>query len=126
MTEIDYKARVAKGIALLDEKRPGWADQIDLGKLDIQNGSYCVTAQLSGTQNWYEGMQQLGLTQFNTGTYVSHGFNAEDPTDPDGAPDNPDYHQGRAYAQLNELWRAEVARRQDRPEEGTNEEVSTA
>jgi hypothetical protein len=24
MSEIDYAARVAKGVALLDEKRPGW------------------------------------------------------------------------------------------------------
>lgn len=102
MTEIDYAARVAKGAALLDEKRPGWERQIDLGTLDVQNGTCCVTAQLSGTQAWFTGMRQLGLTEGDSGTYVAHGFNAESY---DAMEDDEAYDQEAVYATLNRLWR---------------------
>jgi hypothetical protein len=101
MSEIDYAARVAKGVALLDEKRPGWEREIDLGRLDIQHGDRCVTAQLSGVGSWYTGMEQLDLTSGNDGTYVAHGFNAED-APPEGVEG---YDQFEAYGTLNALWR---------------------
>jgi len=101
MNEIDYAARVAKGVALLDEKRPGWEREIDLGILDIENGDRCVTAQLSGENRWYTGMDQLELTEGNDGTYVAHGFNAEDAS-PEGVEG---YDQYAAYETLNRLWR---------------------
>lgn len=103
MTEIDYAARVAKGAALLDEKKPGWERRIDLGTLDVQSGYSCVTAQLSGADSWYRGMEQLGLTAGDSGTYVSHGFNAESH---DAMEDEAEeYDQDDAYATLNSLWR---------------------
>jgi hypothetical protein len=105
MSEIDYAARVAKGAALLDEKRPGWERLIDLDILDIENGHCCVTAQLSGTNAWYAGQQQLGLTTGDDGTYVAHGFNAE----ADGEPDSD--AQAVAYDTLNTLWKDLISKR---------------
>ncbi|GAA2938096.1 hypothetical protein [Streptomyces enissocaesilis] len=61
-TDIDYAARVAKGAALLDEKKPGWENQIALDTLNISDGTCCVTAQLSGVGSWITGMNQLGLS----------------------------------------------------------------
>lgn len=110
MSEIDYAARVAKGVALLDEKRPGWERQIDLETLDIRNGSCCVTAQLSGKSSYLIGMDQLQLTDGDDGSYVAHGFNAPSCTDEgcgfhDGCP------QASGYDTLNSLWRDVVTER---------------
>jgi hypothetical protein len=92
MTDIDYAARVVKGVALLDEKRPGWERLINLGTLDIQSGTHCVTAQLSGANDWRTGMNQLGLTLT---PYTEHGFRADDD----------EACEGEAYPTLNALWR---------------------
>jgi hypothetical protein len=40
--------RVAKGAALLDEKRPGWDAAIDLAVLDLESCRLCVIGQLFG------------------------------------------------------------------------------
>lgn len=106
MSEIDYAARVAKGVALLDEKRPGWERELDLETLDIRNGSCCVTAQLSGESYWVAGMDQLGLTEGDNGTYVAHGFNAED-----YLPGDVNYDTNDVYPVLNSLWRDVVTER---------------
>jgi hypothetical protein len=106
MSEIDYAARVAKGVALLDEKRPGWERQIDLETLNIRNGYCCVTAQLSGESRWYVGMEQLGLSEGDYGTYVAHGFNAES-----YLPGDQNYDSDDVYPVLNSLWRDVVTER---------------
>jgi hypothetical protein len=110
MSEIDYAARVAKGVALLDEKRPGWERELDLEILDIEHGGRCVTAQLSGMRNgltsYLDGMEQLELTPGDRGTYVAHGFNAAD-----SMVSAQDYSQSDAYATLNSLWRDVVTER---------------
>lgn len=110
MEDIDYAARVAKGVALLDEKRPGWEQEINLNTLDISSGQSCVTAQLSGEGHWHAGMTQLGLTR---GTYIAHGFNAEsescDCCEPDDVPEG--YVQEDAYAALNALWKGVITER---------------
>ena len=43
------KTRIARGIALLDEKKPGWCNTIDLARLDIDDGHQCVLGQVFGT-----------------------------------------------------------------------------
>jgi hypothetical protein len=99
MSEIDYAARVAKGAALLDEKRPGWERLIDLEILDVENGHCCVTAQFSGMvygdSSWRHGMEQLGL---NMRSYTEHGFR----TDDDRVLD---------YPTLNTLWKDLISKR---------------
>ena len=38
--------RVERGAELLDEKRPGWVDIIDLDALDLADGCACIGGQL--------------------------------------------------------------------------------
>ncbi|MFJ2176427.1 hypothetical protein ACIOHE_26490 [Streptomyces sp. NPDC087851] len=115
--EIDYKARVLKGAALLDVKKPGWVDLIDLEELDISSGERCVTAQLSGESRWRRGMEQIGLTSGDCGTYVAHGFNAESSDSPEAYGLDSDDEGGAsnaqqaAYVALNGLWRDLIAER---------------
>lgn len=118
MTGIDYAARVARGVALLDEKKPGWEHEIDLDGLDIASASRCITAQLSESSFYLEGMWELGLTGGNSGTYVTHGFNADNglrgcdgpccaglPVLPEG------YTMEAAHAALNAEWRRVITAR---------------
>lgn len=104
MTDIDYAARVAKGIALLDVKWPEWATEIDLDRLDIQNGSSCLTAQYArkqGRDSWFTvGQGLLGLSQ---GDYENHGFDVD--ADVDTRLMDP------VYETLNGLWKAEIEHR---------------
>jgi hypothetical protein len=104
---IDYEARVAKGIALLDEKIPDWVDRIDLDTLDIGNGNHCVTAQLSSVGDWIPGMQMLGLEagDHHTGSYTEHGFNTE------SFYDVADYKPWEARDTLTEIWKRRITER---------------
>lgn len=103
----DYAARVAKGVALLDEKRPGWESELDLATLDIENGTRCVTAQLSGENDWVVGKEQLGL---DMEAYTEHGFRA---TDGEWAQDDD------PYGTLNALWREVITGRLTAAQEGS-------
>jgi hypothetical protein len=116
---IDYAARVTAGVTLLDSKIPGWwkTDHeypIDLDTLDVGDGSCCVSAQLSGSRNFYtsfvDGRIALGLTDGNDGTYTMHGFSAEASsymihTHEDRLPHiDENYDDDAAFALLTTLW----------------------
>lgn len=111
MTVIDYPARVAQGMALLDEKMPGWAERIDLERLDIASGTHCVAAQLSGEDNYYRGFHLLGITGRDR---FEHGFMAESTCEccNDGLTLPLGYNQDTAYATLTRLWREAIEQRQ--------------
>lgn len=111
MSEIDYAARVAKGVALLDDKRPGWERELDLGTLDIASSTSCVTAQLGGERDYFVGMRQLELTEGNDGTYVAYGFNVENCERDCFGPNDDDCPMRPVYAILNSLWRDVVTER---------------
>lgn len=118
MTEINYEERVARGIALLDEKFPGWAEHINLALFDIQDPSYCVLSYLSYWQTAYrsyaEGKVLLGLPTGGDNydrEATDHGFNVDsDPSDltlPRG------YDMHYAFIDLTNVWRREIAARQE-------------
>jgi hypothetical protein len=125
MNEIDYAARVAKGAALLDEKRPGWEREISLSTLDIASPTRCVTAQLSG-ENWYiDGMEQLGLVDGNDASYVAHGFSTEDIDAPEAygldcavGEEDVNVAVNAAFDTLNTLWRVVISARLAVPTDG--------
>lgn len=120
MTAIDYEARADAGIALIDEKFPGFLDEhLNLLRLDVQLGDRCVTAQLAqwhlddSAANYIEGMEILGLEEDGEhgtidGTYTDHGFNAEDYGTP-GLPE--DYDRTNAYDTLTDIWRRKISER---------------
>lgn len=122
MAKIDYEARVAQGISLLDAKFPDWAGLINLGTLEIRSGRSCVTAQLAGAKvddfDYVTGMDLLGLdldTEFNTGSYTEHGFIVESDVWPGRSLD---YNSYEAYETLNRIWKREIAARQQAASEG--------
>ncbi|MGN6126738.1 MAG: hypothetical protein ACTHON_09250 [Humibacter sp.] len=116
--EIDYAARVARGIALMDEKWPNWATEIDLDRLDIKDGAVCMTAQYAQAHNlggyWYQATQSLGLADEGD-DYEAHGFNTPGGRD-----------QGGEFATLNGLWRAEILRRRAQADQAPAEPEESA
>lgn len=120
--DIDYAARVARGIALMDKEWPNWATEIDLEKLDIAQGDVCMTAQYAEHQgsgaNYYAGQRLLGLSD---SAYEAHGFNAEGQSTGEAQG-----HDQPAYDALNGLWRAEILRRRAQAEQAPAEPEETS
>lgn len=57
--DTDVAGRVARGVALLDERLPGWVDRVNTIKLDIQNCERCVLGQVFG--DYFAGSRELGI-----------------------------------------------------------------
>ena len=83
------EANVARGSALMDEKRPGWHNRIDLKKLDVSSGSYCVLGQDCGS--YTRGLRKLGISRGSS----EYGFCTGEGT------------SGR-YRELTKLWKREI------------------
>ena len=66
------EARVARGVALLDEKRPGWRTEVNPDTLDMNHDWDCVVGQLYG--RFIDGWGPLGLTTQTQAT--RYGFDA--------------------------------------------------
>lgn len=121
-TDIDYSARVAKGVALLDDKFPDWWKLLNLDTLDVSNGQNCVTAQsaqlLEVGDDWLDGMYHFGLNndshRADSNTYIAHGFNAEDkPYDDDYETQKgwESYSNAEALDRLTNMWRLVILER---------------
>lgn len=120
MDTIDYKARVAKGAEVLDERIPGWPSMIVLDKLDVCNPWHCVLAQTVGhdeTSNPGRGSFGLGVCQLGMDDteLAEHGFFIPDTdyerllnqmTDPDAQSVGT-----QIYAPLTDAWRELIAER---------------
>lgn len=78
MTAEDITARVQRGADLLDEKRPGWWQEINLGRLDIGSSCNCVGGQLSGGLcSFIATMESLDLDANAEDEFVRYGFEAD-------------------------------------------------
>src|SRR6266567_688106 len=64
-----------RGVALLNERRPGWEDRINLNILDMTCGNFCVLGQEFG--DWRIGKGVLGLAN-GWEDDVACGFNLPD------------------------------------------------
>lgn len=102
--------RAARGAVLLDEKRPGWAAEIDLSVLVLDNACRCVLGQLfapagrGGPPGYWIGLYELLGDDEDLG--VEDGFTITDrQTDAGGGV------RAAAFAELDELWVAEIRRR---------------
>jgi len=69
---MNIRPKVLRGAALLDEIRPGWEFEIDLGSLDLSRYNKCILGQL------YDGSFNAGLLRlfgtFDTRKAGEHGF----------------------------------------------------
>lgn len=85
--------RVRRGVALLDEKVPGWHQRIDVDRLFITSCERCVLGQLFGLYS--RGFDSLRLTM---GASLGFDLSGREPES--------------GYATLNRLWRYVVRTRQ--------------
>lgn len=70
--------RVARGVALLDEKLPGWDGRIDLDNLDLTNACDCILGQEFDDpfrDGYYVGLDEL--FSGSTDEAIQHGFNVD-------------------------------------------------
>lgn len=75
--EDEARERVARGVALLDEKVPGWAARVDLDTLEMEDPIACVASQATG-KSYVGAMGVLGVDAVGT-DYVGgsqYGFHA--------------------------------------------------
>lgn len=89
------RRRAERGALFLDEHRPGWAQKIRLGELDLRSNRKCVLGQLFGT--FHDGLsayRHLGLNPKKLGFTLSRDYFRE------------------SWQPLTLAWRDEVERRQ--------------
>lgn len=126
--DVDYAARVTEGVTHMDTVLPTWwrtdhVHPIDVDDLDVGNGAYCVSAQLSGQAgfgaSFLYGRDMLELT---TQQYLRLGFNAEayeDMAETLGlgaeAAEELDYDDDEAFDLLTCLWKNVIRVRRGEP-----------
>lgn len=89
-----FTARVRRGAALLDRTKPGWAEEIDLEKLNLGSGTHCVLGQLY--LSYRIGCRKLGLSDH---VQVESGFYLDFPDW------TPNWVDDARYALLTKRWR---------------------
>jgi hypothetical protein len=118
----DHEGNVDRGIALLDEKVPGWEHRIDLDILKLSACHECIIGQLMlstglGEQppvyvDYYEfqlGVERLGLNDADQED-ERYGFNLYD-TEPQGDEDEVEYVTGQDWQDLTETWKRKILER---------------
>lgn len=82
----EYKERVQRGCALLDELRPDWFNEINLPYLNMSNAKYCIAGQLYGEMlltlpnfgNFYNFFNSLEISAQSWLDVIDWGFYAAD------------------------------------------------
>ena len=71
----EARIRVTRGAAHLDQVRPGWFNEIDVGTLALDSCTYCIAGQLAPHAEFpfREGLLQIGLVK---GTEAPRAMNA--------------------------------------------------
>ena len=85
-THTDVEQKVGKGVTYLDEHIPGWRDQVDGDRLDMQNACDCVLGQLLGS---FYRLSEIGLSYHQA---YEMGFEARS--------------GGASYGELGDAWRS--------------------
>lgn len=83
--------RIARGMALLDEKLPGWKERVNLARLDMSSQTYGLLEQLF--DGYMKGLRALGLA-FATGQ--QYGFDIRN--------DDEDDEGEEEWGQLTDAW----------------------
>lgn len=85
--------KVKAGAELLDERRPGWAKEINLATLNLEECDECIQGQLYGEFQNAAALQQLGVAD------IAHGFTL------------PFCTSDWDWLFLTELWKQEIIKR---------------
>jgi hypothetical protein len=118
------QARVARGVALLDEKQPGWDALVDPRHLNIEDCGDCVLGQVyrnkgDGSLTAFEAgaVDLIGMDDYhfwnNAPALVAHGFSA-------GAGENDAFDDltDEWTRVIEGRWAATSVRRDDMPQGG--------
>jgi hypothetical protein len=108
MTADSPAERVARGAQLLDQQVPGWAERIDLGRLDLADLRWCPLGQTYATHPgdgdaYHRGLDHLGLRSGDQ--CIAAGVYLVDTSGDELPNDDP------AWAELDELWIDEIRKR---------------
>jgi len=100
----------ARGAVFLDERRPGWADEIDVERLDLAECTACVLGQLFDAPEiedpFLVGRDTLGLN-YRRVLFLGFDRASADDTWQDTPPTR--------YDALNRAWAREIEARQANP-----------
>jgi hypothetical protein len=102
-TTPDIPACVARGALLLDRVRPGWWREINDDELNMAWCRECVLGQIFG--DYFRGVDHLPIPRFKAPEY---GFDLQTETAFE-----------ETWVELDNAWRAEIARRADAAQEVT-------
>ena len=97
---MDYAQEVARGAARLDFEQPGWAEQISLDRLAMDNCARCILGQVYG--NYFDGRSFL---------FGNHPIDAMEMSHQHGFTLHEDERFPMEWAVLADAWRAEVLKR---------------
>lgn len=101
---------VERGARLLDEKLPGWADQIDLDTLNMREGCNCIIGQIGGRRfnldalGWHNDVDAAHYSNLIGPMGIvgyEYGF--------DSSADRDDFHV--FYDDLQDAWKGEIVAR---------------
>lgn len=105
LTIDEARERVAKGAALLDRERPGWAQQIDTGTLRMETSCFCVLGQLEGS--FIDAVWNRWGDDLQAGCRIAAGYGFHAGT----VRASDDELLARYYRPLQDAWIAEIAAR---------------
>lgn len=97
-TEKILRENVQRGVQLLDQKKPGWAKRIDLGKLEMSDFCGCIIGQIF--INYCEGLIALEL-EYRDYEEIDYGF--ELPQDC--------LEREESWSLLDSIWKEEITKR---------------
>ncbi len=106
MDELAYETEVDNGIKFLNQRVPGWAELVDLERLDLGAGDHCALAQADQSTFGQAIRRLAGMTSKSAegrAWAVNHGFML---------PGIEHFTLGasnKAYARLTATWRTKIA-----------------
>lgn len=103
MNKQKTRAKIRRGIKLLDRTIPKWRQLVDIDKLDLSNIKCCPGGQVFG--NFDNCLEVLNLYEDEAD---DHGFMILDL-------ELGDKRYNSEYAKLTQLWKEELSGRGDRP-----------
>jgi hypothetical protein len=110
MTIEEARIRVARGAALLDRVRPGWARQIDVGTLTLHDPCGCIVGQLCPSIHFSSGVDNLAPRPTNRARRAASSYYGFDIPQRDAERDR--HADVRALFQpLQDAWIEQIAAR---------------
>ena len=110
-SEQELRERVARGAALLDERRPGWHREIIPDQLDMISCEDCIIGQLFNGFNIRQLWPHVDVQDLNDRSAL-HGFDlCPTQAEVDAGLEHPWRRDSTEWKVLHDLWLEEIRRR---------------